>query len=124
MRQAGLCPICLVAPTTPEKRIELIVKGGAGFIYYVSREGVTGMQAQVARNIAEMTAKIRAHTSLPIAVGFGISTLEQARTVAAHAQAVVVGSAVVNQIAKLGRDPALASRVAEFVRPLAAAVKG
>jgi len=123
MRQAGLCPICLVAPTTPEERIELIVKGGAGFIYYVSREGVTGMQTQVARSIAQMTAKIRAHTSLPIAVGFGISTPEQARTVAAHAEAVVVGSAIVNQIAQLGRDPALVSRVAEFVKSLAAAVK-
>jgi tryptophan synthase alpha chain len=124
MRQAGLCPIYLVAPTTPEERIELIVKGGAGFIYYVCREGVTGMQTQVARNIAQMTAKIRAHTSLPIAVGFGISTPEQARSVAAHAQAVVVGSAIVNQIAQLGRDPALVSRVAEFVKPLVAAVKG
>jgi tryptophan synthase alpha chain len=123
MRQAGLCPIYLVAPTTPEARIELIVKGGAGFIYYVCREGVTGMQTEVARNIAQMTAKIRAHTSLPIAVGFGISTPEQARTVAAHAQAVVIGSAIVNQIAQLGRDPALVSRVAEFVKPLAAAVK-
>ncbi len=123
MRKAGLCPIYLVAPTTPEERIALIVKGGAGFIYYVSREGVTGMQTQVPRSIAQMTAKIRAHTSLPIAVGFGISTPEQARTVAAHAQAVVVGSAIVNQIAQLGRDPALVSRVAEFVKPLAAAVK-
>ncbi|HXP62070.1 MAG TPA: tryptophan synthase subunit alpha [Dongiaceae bacterium] len=123
MRQAGLCPICLVAPTTPEKRIELIVKDGAGFIYYVSREGVTGMQAQLAQGLAEMTAKIRAHTDLPIAVGFGISTPAQARAVAAQAEAVVIGSAVVNQIAQFGRDPALVSRVAEFVRPLAAAVK-
>lgn len=123
MRQAGLCPICLVAPTTPEKRIELIVKDAAGFIYCVSREGVTGMQAQLAQGLAEMTAKIRAHTRLPIAVGFGISTPAQVRAAAAHAQAVVIGSAVVNQIAQFGRDPALVSRVAEFVRPLAAAVK-
>ena len=63
MRQAGLCNIYLVAPTTPEDRIELIVKRGAGFIYYVSREGVTGMQTKVADTIAQMTAKIRAHTS-------------------------------------------------------------
>jgi len=123
MRQSGLCPICLVAPTTPEDRIEWIVKGGAGFIYYVSREGVTGMQSELAASIPQMTAKIRAHTILPIAVGFGISTPEQAGAVAACAQAVVVGSAVVNQIARLGRDPALVSRVAEFVKPLAAAVK-
>jgi tryptophan synthase alpha chain len=123
MRQAGLCPIYLVAPTTPEERIQSIVKGGAGFIYCVSREGVTGMRNDLAPSLAQMTSNIRAHTSLPIAVGFGISTPEQARTVAAHAQAVVVGSAVVNQIAKLGRDPALVSRTAEFVKPLVAAVK-
>jgi tryptophan synthase alpha chain len=123
MRQAGLCPIFLVAPTTPDERIEFIVKDAAGFIYCVSREGVTGMRSEVARNLAQMTAKIRAHSSLPIAVGFGISTPEQARTVAAQADAVVVGSAVVNQIAQLGRDPALVSRVAELVAPLAAAVR-
>src|SRR5438093_8301306 len=92
MRQAGLCSIYLVAPTTPDERIELIVKRASGFVYYVSREGVTGMQKKVSDTIAEMTAKIRAHTDLPIAVGFGISTPEQARVVAASAEAVVVGS--------------------------------
>src|SRR5580698_7222790 len=65
MRNAGLCNIYLVAPTTPDNRIELIVKRGAGFIYYVSREGVTGMQTKVSETIAQMTAKIRAHTDLP-----------------------------------------------------------
>src|SRR5664279_5655058 len=123
MRQAGLCNIYLVAPTTPEERIELIVKRGAGFIYYVSREGVTGMQTKVADTISQMTAKIRAHTSLPIAVGFGISTPEQAKTVAASGEAVVVGSAIVNQIAQHGKDPDLVQRVSEFVKPLVAAVK-
>src|SRR5437870_1998750 len=92
MRQAGLCNIYLVAPTTPDDRIELIVKRATGFVYYVSREGVTGMQKKVSETIAEMTAKIRAHTDLPIAVGFGISTPEQARVVAASAEAVVVRS--------------------------------
>src|SRR5687768_15236265 len=67
MRNAGLCVIYLVAPTTPEDRMELIVKRGTGFIYYVSREGVTGMQQKVSETIAEMTRKIRAHTDLPIA---------------------------------------------------------
>jgi tryptophan synthase alpha chain len=123
MRKAGLCPIYLVAPTTPEDRIELIVKRGAGFIYYISREGVTGMQEKVADNIAQMTAKIRAHTSLPVAVGFGISNQDQARLVASNAEAVVVGSAIVNQIAEHGRDPQLVQRVTDFVKPLIAAVK-
>src|SRR5436190_2769800 len=105
MRAAGLCNIYLVAPTTPDDRVELIVKRATGFIYYVSREGVTGMQEKVAANLAQMTARIREHTELPIAVGFGISNPEQARFVARHADAVVVGSAVVNQIAQHGKSP-------------------
>ena len=124
MQQAGLCNIYLVAPTTPEGRIELIVKRAKGFIYYISREGVTGMQEKVAANIAEMTAKIRKYTNLPIAVGFGISNAEQARAVARCAEAVVVGSVVVNHIAQHGRSPDLVSRVAEFVASFASAVKG
>jgi len=123
MRRAGLCHIYLVAPTTPDERIEFIVKRGAGFIYYVSREGVTGMQQTVSDTIASMTAKIQAHTDLPVAVGFGISTPEQARTVARSADAVVVGSAVVNQIARYGQSPELVTRVSEFVKSLAEAVK-
>ncbi|MEI7935276.1 MAG: tryptophan synthase subunit alpha [Verrucomicrobiota bacterium] len=123
MRQAGLCNIYLVAPTTPDDRIELIVQRGAGFIYYVSREGVTGMQTKVADTIAQMTSKIRAHTNLPIAVGFGISTPEQAKIVAASGEAVVVGSAIVNQIAQHGKAPDLIQRVSEFVKPLVQAVK-
>jgi tryptophan synthase alpha chain len=123
MRQAGLCNIYLVAPTTPEDRIELIVKRGAGFIYYVSREGVTGMQTKVADTIAQMTARIRAHTDLPIAVGFGISTPEQARAVAASAEAVVVGSAIVNRIAKHAGKPDLVQRVSEFAEALVQSVK-
>jgi tryptophan synthase alpha chain len=123
MREAGLCQIYLVAPTTPDDRIALIVQRAAGFIYYVSREGVTGMQAKVSETIAEMTRKIRAHTQLPIAVGFGISNPEQAKLVAQHAEAIVVGSAVVNQIAEHGKSPELAKSVGEFVKSLAMAVK-
>jgi tryptophan synthase alpha chain len=123
MRQAGLCNIYLVAPTTPDDRIELIVKRGAGFIYYVSREGVTGMQQKVSDTIGLMTAKIRAHTDLPIAVGFGISTPKQAKLVAQSAEAIVVGSAVVNQIAENGKSKELVERVGKFVKSLAEAVK-
>src|SRR5215472_12309193 len=92
MKKHGLCHIYLVAPTTPEDRMEFIVKRGSGFIYYVSREGVTGMQKQIAANLASQTAKLRAHTKLPIAVGFGVSNPEQAMLVAQNADAVVVGS--------------------------------
>jgi tryptophan synthase alpha chain len=123
MRKAGLCNIYLVAPTTPEDRIELIVKRGAGFIYYISREGVTGMQQKVSDTIGSMTAKIRAHTNLPIAIGFGISNPEQAKAVAQHAEAIVVGSAVVNQIGEFGKDPGMVSRVGNFVKTLVSAIK-
>ena len=123
MRKAGLCNIYLVAPTTPEERIGLIVKRGAGFIYYVSREGVTGMQTKISDTIASMTGKIRANTDLPIAIGFGISNPEQAKAVAQYAEAIVVGSAVVNQIAEHGKNPDMVSRVGNFVQTLVSAVK-
>lgn len=123
MRTAGLSNIYLVAPTTPEERIEFIVKRGRGFIYYVSREGVTGMQSKIADTIEQMTARIRSHTKLPVAIGFGISTPEQARIVARSAEAVVVGSAIVNQIAELGKRPDLVSRVTQFVDALIKGVK-
>jgi len=123
MRKAGMANIYLVAPTTPEQRIELIVKRAKGFVYYVSREGVTGMQQKVSGTIGDMTAKIRANTQLPIAVGFGVSSPEQAKAVAQTADAVVVGSAIVNQIALHGKSAALVERVAAFVKPLVEAVK-
>lgn len=123
MQAAGMCVIYLIAPTTPEERMEIIAKRAAGFIYYVSREGVTGMRDQLSETIGERTARIRAHTSLPIAVGFGISTPEQARFVASLADGVVVGSAIVNQIAERGKDADMVPRVAEFVKTLTAAVK-
>ncbi len=123
MKKAGLCHIYLVAPTTPEDRMELIVKRGSGFIYYISREGVTGMQSKVASNLASQVAKIRAHTNLPVAVGFGISNPAQAKAVAAEADGCVVGSAVVNQIAENGKSKDLVKRVGKFVKSLADAVK-
>jgi tryptophan synthase alpha chain len=123
MRRAGLCHIYLVAPTTPADRIKFIVKRGTGFIYYISREGVTGMQAQVATNLAQQVGKIRAHTRLPVVVGFGISNSKQAKLVASSSDAVVVGSAVVNQIARLGKSPELVKRVGAFVKSLVSAVK-
>ncbi|MBM3858766.1 MAG: tryptophan synthase subunit alpha [Verrucomicrobia bacterium] len=118
MKRAGLCPIYLIAPTTPEKRIAEICRHASGFIYYVSREGVTGMQKTVSGSIAPRMAVIRRHTSIPVAVGFGVSDPEQARNIAQHGDAVVVGSAIVNQIAK-GRS---ARAVSRFVAPMVKAV--
>ncbi|HEX4639833.1 MAG TPA: tryptophan synthase subunit alpha [Chthoniobacterales bacterium] len=115
----GPLHIRLIAPTTRPERIEQICARAAGFIYYVSREGVTGEQSGIASSLGSRVAEIRRHTELPIAVGFGISTSEQAREVARIADAVVVGSAIVKRI---GEDPA--ANIGEFVAPLVAAVKG
>ena len=116
--------IRLIAPTTPQARVAELTQRAEGFVYYVSREGVTGEQATIADTLAAGVASIRATTALPIAVGFGISTPDQAREVAGQADAVVVGSAIVKRIAEFGNEPDLVQRVADFVRPLAAATKG
>jgi tryptophan synthase alpha chain len=119
----GPVHIRLIAPTTPLERIGQICTRAAGFIYYVSREGVTGVQSRVAASMADQVAQIRRHTKLPIAVGFGISTAEQAREVAQVADAVVVGSAIVKNIGDFGAKPDVAARVGAFVGPLVQAVK-
>jgi tryptophan synthase alpha chain len=115
----GVDTVCIVAPTTPDTRIPLIAAAATGFIYYVSREGVTGVRDQLAAGIPEAVARIRAHTDLPIAVGFGISTRVQVSQVAAHADGVVVGSALVNLVRdglgdRPGIAPALARKVADL----------
>ena len=123
MQGADLCSIWLVAPTTPKQRVKEIVSRGSGFIYYISREGVTGMQQSVSKTIADMTGVIRSQTNLPIAVGFGISNPEQAWQVANCSDAIVVGSAIVNQIAEHGDTPEMPKRVAEYVKTLVEAIK-
>jgi tryptophan synthase alpha chain len=90
--------VFIVAPTTPAARLPVIGSAATGFIYYVSREGVTGVRTQVASNIPDAVAAIRKHTALPVVVGFGISTRAQVREVAQVADGVVVGSALVNVI--------------------------
>jgi len=119
---AKIVRIRLIAPTTPPERIALIAKAARGFIYYVSREGVTGARDSVAQAFEEKLALIRQHTDLPVAVGFGISNPEQAATVARVADAVVVGSAIVDLIGKVGDADVLADRVAKFVTPIVAAI--
>ncbi len=97
-RKHGVDTVFIVAPTTPDERIARIAQAATGFIYYVSREGVTGVRDQIAGNIPQAVARIRAHTKLPVAVGFGISNRAQVTQVAAQADGVVVGSALVNCI--------------------------
>ena len=98
--------IFIIAPTTPETRIPIVVEQADGFIYYVSREGVTGERKDLATNLKERVATIRKFTDLPVVVGFGISTPEQVKEVSACADGVVVGSALVNCISDHLGDPA------------------
>ena len=118
----SLLHISLVAPTTSRDRIATICARAEGFIYYVSREGVTGARTSLADSIGARVAEIREHTDLPIAVGFGISTPEQARDVARTGDAVVVGSAIVREIERHGAADDLAARIGDFVKPMADAV--
>jgi tryptophan synthase alpha chain len=118
-RAHGVDTVCIVAPTTPDSRLAKIAEAATGFIYYVSREGVTGVRDQVAGGIPESIARIRTRSRLPVAVGFGISTRAQVAQVAAHADGVVVGSALVNVIrdgleARAGIAPALSKVVADL----------
>ena len=119
-----LVHIRLIAPTTPPERMKRIAQVAKGFIYYVSREGVTGPREAVASSLGQSVAALRGFTSLPIAVGFGISTPAQAREVAQHADAVVVGSAIVARIAECGAKSELCALVIETVSPMIEAVKG
>lgn len=116
--------VFIVAPTTPAARLPVIGAATTGFIYYVSREGVTGVRDQVAANIPEAVAAIRKQTVLPVVVGFGISTREQVRQVARAADGVVVGSALVNIIkAGLGDRAAVPGRLRAVAEDLVAGTR-
>lgn len=125
----GIDIVRLVAPTTDENRLATILNGAGGFLYYVSVAGITGSKQAAAEPVARAVAAIRPHTSLPVAVGFGITTPEQAHDIAAVADGVVVGSAIVNRIAaNLDGDnkpkQGLTADVLGFVATLADAAHG
>ncbi len=115
--------IRLIAPTTPTERIPQLAAAAEGFVYYVSREGVTGAQTSLAEGIAENVAAIKAHTAVPVVVGFGISTPDQAAAVGRASDGVVVGSAIVREIERHGAEPDVAAKVEAFVKPLVDAAK-
>jgi tryptophan synthase alpha chain len=124
--EAGLDPIFLISPTTSGARIEKSNACGGGFLYLISRLGVTGVRDRLPDGVDELVARVRAHSTLPIALGFGISTAEQVRQACRVADAAVVGSAIVDVIARhgAGRGPenGVADRVAAYVRSLRSAV--
>jgi tryptophan synthase alpha chain len=117
-RAHDLAPVFLVAPTSPDERLKRIADASRGFVYAVSRTGVTGARQQLAEDARTLVRRLRRVTKLPIALGFGISTAEQFAEVGEFADAVVVGSAVVETIERSrGRE---AAAVGEFVRKLSA----
>jgi tryptophan synthase alpha chain len=122
LRAAGIDLITLLAPTTPQERLTRLARQGEGFLYYVSMTGVTGTQKVDAAAIAAAVAGVRRESPVPVAVGFGVTTPEEARAVAQFADAVVVGSALVQLIAAHGRSPELLREVQAFARALKAAV--
>jgi len=118
----GLDLIRLVTPTTDDRRLDQVLNGASGFLYYVSIAGVTGTKSFEVDKVKASVARIRKATGLPIAVGFGVKTQEQAAAIAAIADGVVVGSALVSQIADAPAAQA-AQKVLELCRALAAAAR-
>ncbi|MGF7158877.1 tryptophan synthase alpha chain [Rhodoligotrophos appendicifer] len=124
----GLIFVRLATPTTDDARLPAVLTNTSGFVYYVSITGITGARSADATSVRTALDRIRAHTHLPVAVGFGVKTAEQAAGIAVHADAVVVGSALVDEIGKsLDRDgratPATAGAVHELVSRLATGVR-
>lgn len=118
LRAHDLDMIFLVAPTSTDERLKLVAKHASGFVYAVSRAGVTGTRETVSVEAEKLVTRMRQFTSLPIAVGFGISTVEQVRDVQRYADAVVVGSAIVAEMERLGNAPDVAQKIGEFTRAL------
>jgi tryptophan synthase alpha chain len=114
LRSAGIDTIFLAAPTSTDDRLELITRASSGFVYVVSRTGVTGMRESLSDAVSKLTVRIRKFTDLPIAVGFGVSTPEQVEQVWRTADGVAVGSRIVAEIEKHLGDSELVSRVGEL----------
>jgi tryptophan synthase alpha chain len=114
----GLDQIFLVAPTTSDSRLRMIAERASGFVYAVSRAGVTGAREQVSAEARRLVERVRGVTGLPVAVGFGISTPGHVADVWAYADAAVVGSALVSEIERHSGSPDLVERVGEFSRSL------
>lgn len=117
MHENGLAPVFLAAPTSPDRRLQAIAENSQGFVYAISRVGITGTQTELAQDAQSLVERIRKFTKLPIALGFGISNADHVRAVGAFANAAVVGSAVVQLIE---RTPAAEApkAVGEFVAGL------
>ena len=119
MRKAGLDTVFLAAPTSSRRRLELVAKYSTGFIYLVSRTGVTGERTSVSDNVAPLVAAMRGVTKLPLAVGFGVSTADHVRSIGAVADGVVVGSAFERAIEENAANPGLCAKMEALAAELA-----
>jgi tryptophan synthase alpha chain len=115
LRAHGLDMIFLIAPTSTDERLKLVAEHASGFIYAVSRAGVTGARETVSTEAEKLVNRMRQFSSLPIAVGFGISTAAQVADVNRYADAVVVGSAIVAEMERCAREPDLARQIGQFL---------
>ncbi len=127
--KAGLNFIRLATPTTDDKRLPAVLANTSGFVYYVSITGITGSASADSAKVSQAVSRIKRHTALPVCVGFGIRTPETARTIAAHADGVVVGTALVDAIrnsldAENRATPKTVAAVADMVAALAEGVRG
>jgi len=120
---AGLPLIFLLAPTSTAERRAFVARQSQGFVYYVSLTGITGAKLLNIADVGKNVEKIRKVTRVPVAVGFGVATPEDAANVAAIADGVIVGSAIVKQIAAYREKPEMVKHVAEFVRSLKTAMR-
>ena len=119
IESAGINLIFLVAPTSTDERLKLIAEASSGFVYAVSRTGVTGVRQSLSEAAASLVDRVRQFTDLPVAVGFGVSTPEHVAEVWQHADAAVVGSRIVSEIESNASDPALVEKVGALARSLA-----
>lgn len=119
MKASNLAPIFLAAPTSPDARLKAIAESSQGFVYAISRVGITGTQDQVAGDATQLVTRLRQFTKLPVAVGFGISNAQHVKAVAEFADAAVIGSAIVALIEKTAPEQAAAA-VGSFIAGLRA----
>jgi tryptophan synthase alpha chain len=123
VEKRGIDAVLLAAPTTTAPRRQMLAQRTQGFLYYVSLTGVTGARAALAQGIREGVEAVHAFSSIPVCVGFGVSTPQQAREIAAYADGVVVGSALVSRIASAASPEEAVDAAAKFIAELKAAMR-
>ncbi|HJO95813.1 MAG TPA: tryptophan synthase subunit alpha, partial [Victivallales bacterium] len=122
--ESGLSLVALVAPNTPEERLDTITEFASSFVYYVSREGVTGERNDFASDVNEKICRIKLHTDLPVVMGFGISTPEHVKAAAnCDLNGIVVGSAIVRKVEALSKNEISIDKLEEFVKSLTCELK-